>query len=75
MNSTKLQWITHASCLIYHNDYFLNTDPWYYKKAFTSWTVKPPPIINPKLMIDLTKTGKFPLTKLMMSSASSMLKN
>ena len=57
--STKLQWITHASCLICHNDYFLITDTWYCKKAFTSWTVKPPPIINPKLIIDLTKTGKF----------------
>lgn len=58
MNNTKLQWITHASCLICHNNYILITDPWYYKKAFTSWTVKPPPIINPKLIIDLTKTGK-----------------
>jgi hypothetical protein len=59
MESTKLQWITHASCLICYNDYFLITDPWYCKKAFTSWTVKPPPVINPKLIIDLTKTGKF----------------
>jgi hypothetical protein len=58
MDNTKLQWITHASCLICYNDYFLITDPWYLKKAFTSWTVKPPPILNPKLIIDLTKTGK-----------------
>lgn len=59
MDVTKLQWITHASCLICYDNYFLITDPWYFKKAFTSWTVKPPPIINPKLIIDLTKTGKF----------------
>lgn len=58
MSTTKLQWITHASCLICHDNYFLVTDPWYCKKAFTSWTVKPPPIINPKFIIDLTKTGK-----------------
>jgi hypothetical protein len=56
--TTKIQWISHASCLICYDDYFLITDPWYIKKAFTSWTVKPPPIINPKLIIDLTKTGK-----------------
>jgi len=56
--TTKLQWVSHASCLITHNDYFLLTDPWYCKKAFTSWTVKPPPYINLNFLIDLSKSGK-----------------
>ena len=55
---TTLQWIAHASCLISNGDYALLTDPWFLKKAFTSWTTKPPPIINPKLIIDMTKSGK-----------------
>ena len=56
--NTKLQWVSHASCMICYDDYILITDPWYFKKAFTTWTVKPPPIINPKLIIDLTNSGK-----------------
>ena len=56
--TTTLQWIAHASCLISNGDYALLTDPWFLKKAFTSWTTKPPPIINPKLIIDMTKSGK-----------------
>ena len=28
--STKVQWISHASCLICYNDYFLLTDPWFF---------------------------------------------
>tara|TARA_B100001057_G_C22860217_1_gene954216 strand:- start:2084 stop:3430 length:1347 start_codon:yes stop_codon:yes gene_type:complete len=56
--ATRLQWITHASCLIIKDEYFLLTDPWFLKKAFTSWTTKPPSVINPKLLIDLTKSGK-----------------
>ena len=59
--TTKIQWISHASCLINHNDYFLLTDPWFLKKAFTSWTTKPPPFINPKFLIDLSKSGKLGL--------------
>ncbi len=55
---TQLQWITHASCMITHDDYILITDPWYIKKAFTTWTVKPPPFINPKLIIDITHSNK-----------------
>jgi len=44
--------------MITYDDYILITDPWYYRKAFTTWTVKPPPFINPKLIIDLTKSKK-----------------
>ena len=56
--TTKLQWLAHASCLISNQDYILLTDPWFLKKAFTSWTTKPPPVVNPKLLIDMSKSGK-----------------
>jgi len=58
MAETIIQWITHASVLIKKNDYYLITDPWYCSKAFTTWTVKPAPIINPNFISDLTNSGK-----------------
>jgi hypothetical protein len=52
---TTVQYLNHASVLIYYEDAFLITDPWDRKPAFGSWLPVPPPAIHPAYVLSLAE--------------------